>query len=239
MIKKLSWFIVVLMLFACTSNQDKLPLDPKKDITKKTTAPSSDEEYQQKILDPKDIVSPTQSIKDLDKMIEGYELGQVLTPDQLESNKMLKQKIIQGTFDIKELCRLSLAKHWHEITTVQQKDFVSLMTKLLETKALFSKEQLKGESKLYKINYNTEIYDDAQKTKATVKTMMIIPKDNITLDITYKMILTPYGWKIYDVIVDDASLLTNYQFQFDRIIVKDGFGELIQRMQTKLNELKT
>jgi ABC-type transporter MlaC component len=52
------------------------------------------------------------------------------------------------------------------------------------------------------------------------------------------MLLTPYGWKIFDVIVDDASLLSNYRFQFDRIIQKGGFEDLIKRMEVKLVDIK-
>jgi len=51
------------------------------------------------------------------------------------------------------------------------------------------------------------------------------------------MLVTDYGWKIFDVIVDDASLLSNYKFQFDRIISKNGYEDLIERMQSKLNKI--
>ena len=191
----------------------------------------------EKPLDPKDILPPTQSIKHLDEMVSEYQLGQSLTPEQVKQNTELKQKIIRGTFDIKELCRLSLGKHWDEITQAQRDEFVGLMTKLLETKAIFSKEQLHGENKLYDINYQKETYDDTEKKKATVVTKMNIPKDKTSFAITYKMLITPFGWKIYDVIVDDASLLSNYKFQFDRIITTSGYNDLISRMKKKLDDI--
>lgn len=205
----------------------------------KNLSAQKEEEYQPKILDPKDMVSPTQSIKDLDKTVEQYHAGKNLTAEQIAENKKLKFQIIRGTFDIRELCRLSLAEHWHELKADEQDEFVKLMTELLETKAIFSKEQLHGDNKLYHINYSKEVFDDPEKTKSTVKTEMVIPKENLHLGIVYKLLLTPYGWKIYDVIVDDASLLTNYRFQFDRIIKENGFSDLIQRMRDKLTKMKT
>ena len=45
-------------------------------------------------------------------------------------------------------------------------------------------------------------------------------------------------WKIYDVIVDGASLLDNYKYQFDSIIKKSGYPDLVRRMRSKLNEMK-
>ena len=44
-------------------------------------------------------------------------------------------------------------------------------------------------------------------------------------------------WRIYDVIVDDASLLDNYRYQFDAIIRKGGYADLIRRMESKLKSL--
>lgn len=195
------------------------------------------EEFIEKPVDPKDILPPMEAIKHLDDMVADYNLGQNLTPEQIQQNVDLKQNIIRGTFDIKELCRLSLGKHWDETSDEQHKYFVELMTKLLETKAIFSKEQLHGENKLYNINYQKETYDDAEKKKATVVTKMNVPKERLVLNITYKMLLTPYGWKIYDVIVDDASLLQNYKFQFDRIISTSGYEDLISRMKKKLEDI--
>jgi phospholipid transport system substrate-binding protein len=43
---------------------------------------------------------------------------------------------------------------------------------------------------------------------------------------------------VYDVIVDDASLVDNYRYQFDTIITKSGYPELVQRMKKKLTELQ-
>ena len=223
------------------NNQQETPSAENDANKPKTEAPHNQtvatEEFTQKILSPDEIISPLESIKKLDQMIEAYHLGQELTPEEESENRLLKQKIIKGTFDIQELCRLSLGKHWEEITKDQQQEFVKLMTTLLETKAIFSKEQLKGSNKYYTIVYKKETYDDAEKTKATIFTDMNVPKEKITLNITYKMLTTPYGWKIFDVIVDDASLLANYKFQFDRIILKSGFEDLIGRMNNKLKEI--
>lgn len=188
-------------------------------------------------VDPKEMLTPLESIKKLDGSVEGYHLGQNLTPEQIEENTALKRKIIRGTFDIQELCRLSLGSHWDGLSETQRKHFVGLMTKLLETKAIFSKEQLRGDNKLYTISYNKEVFDNAEKNRSTVTTKMKVPKEKMDLDITYKLLLTPYGWKIFDVIVDEASLLSNYKFQFDRIIKKSGFDDLISRMELKLGKI--
>lgn len=231
--------LIFLLAYACTKGQQGSATHGEKEMTLSRAEEIVEEEslYEPKVLKPEEISPPMQSIQDLDKKVEGYHLGRDLSAEQQTENKKLKQEIIRGTFDIKELCRLSLGKHWQEISLKEQQYFVSLMTKLLETKAIFSKEQLRGENKLYSIQYKSQNHDDPEKTKATVVTNMNVPKENLKLEITYKLLLTPYGWKIYDVIVDGASLLDNYMLQFHRIITKDGFKDLINRMEKKLVEI--
>lgn len=235
-------YFILFFVFASCQGQGAASVTEGKLPVSANQAPSvvteeAIEEKLETVLDPSKIPSPIESIKLLDKKIEDYHLGQNLTQEQLDDNLKLKREIIRGTFDINELCRLSLTKHWETITEDQRKLFVGLMTRLLEKKAILSKEQVKG-NKSYSINYQSEKFRDPEKTRATVKSRLVVPKDKMDFDLTYEMLLTPYGWKIFDVIVDDASLLTNYKFQFDKIISKNGFDDLVKRMQTKLDTMK-
>lgn len=237
--KKFVLVALMCSVVACSGSSNQSAQPNKKELSPELQQQIEEaaEEEVQKPLDPSQIVPPLQAIKDLDQKIESYHLGQNLTNEQVKENANLKKEIIRGTFDIQELCRLSLGKHWEKLNKKQRKHFVGLMTTLLETKAIFSKEQLRGENKLYSISYNKQNFDDAKKTKSTVLTQMRVPKEKLKMDITYKLILTPYGWKIFDVIVDDASLLSNYKFQFDRIISKQSFDNLIERMEAKLKKI--
>ena len=100
------------------------------------------------------------------------------------------------------------------------------------------------------------------KGKSLVQTWVNIPSENLKISLNYKMhqvdiaelvILDPIvgvalpvpagtpttrEWRIYDVIVDDASLLDNYRYQFDAIIRKGGYADLIRRMESKLKTLR-
>lgn len=182
-------------------------------------------------------LGPLDSIKELDRKVESYKTGPNITPEDLEANKKLKQQIIRGTFDIFELCKLALDVHWNEISADQQISFSNLMTSLLEKKAILSKEQVKGSSKPYRIVYKEEKFLNPEKSQAVVATKLFVPSEKIDLNINYKLLLSSRGWQIFDVIVDDASLVENYKFQFDTIIRKYGFPELVSRMEKKLKEM--
>ena len=182
-------------------------------------------------------LTPMESIKDLDAKVEGYKTGSKLTPEEIEHNRRLKEEIIRGTFDIAELCRLALAGHWEPLSQAERDSFVHLMTSLLERKAIFSKEQIKGEEKPYRIVYREEKFLDPEKKRSQVTTTLYVPSKKIDLNINYHLTKGEKGWSIYDVIVDDASLVENYKFQFDTIIRKNGFSDLVSRMEKKLKEM--
>lgn len=182
-------------------------------------------------------LTPMESIKELDAKVEGYKTGSKLSPGEIEHNRRLKEEIIRGTFNIYELCRLALADHWNPLSEKERESFVNLMTSLLEKKAIFSKEQIKGEEKPYRIVYREEKQLDPGKKRIQVTTTLFVPSQKIDLNINYNLSKGERGWSIYDVIVDDASLVDNYKFQFDTIIRKNGFSDLVARMEKKLKEM--
>lgn len=185
--------------------------------------------------------TPTKAIQDLDGMLDNFNIGTNLTAKQEEENRELKRKIIHGTFDIRELSRLALARHWTEITPAEQDSFVKLLTDLLEGKALFSKEQLAAKSKTakkYRVVYKGDKFLDKEQKVAFTRTTVIVPAENIDIALNYKLKRQNGEWKIYDVIVDEASLVDNYRYQFDSIIKKNGYQDLVRRMTEKLNEIQ-
>lgn len=187
------------------------------------------------------LLTPTAAVKELDKMADQYRVGKNLTKDDQEFNRQLKAKILRGTFNLRELARLALAKHWNALSSKKQDQFVELLTQILEERSVFAKEKAeeKGEGKSYKVVYKKEQFLNSEKTQSFVHTMVSLQKRRIHLDIDYK--LKKAGaeqWQIYDVILDEASLIDNYRSSFGKIIEKNGYPELVRRMENKLKEFK-
>ncbi|GEM_PF-3617136 len=207
-------------------------------VWEKSVAPRLQSEAARKV---KLAQTPTEAIKELDRQLDDYRTGDHLSADDVEHNRLLKRKILGGTFDIRELCRISLGSHWPERTALEQDHLVSLMTSLLEEKAVTSKEQGQQRSKskeVYSVRYMGDTALGTDKQRAQVKTTVHVPSRNITIELFYKVRRAPSGgWKIYDVIVDGSSLVENYAYQFDTIITKDGYPELVHRMEKKLDEM--
>lgn len=209
--------------------------------------------------------TPTRAIQDLDTMLSEYIIAPE-TDEERAFNRRLKKKALNGTFDIRSLAALSMDKHWEEISVKEQNYFVDVLSQLLERKAVFAKEQGGGNKKKgteYTVIYRGHtMLTGKDKGRSLVQTWVNIPSENLKISLNYKMhevdiadikivdpivgvsLPVPAGtptsreWRIYDVIVDDASLLDNYRYQFDAIIRKGGYADLIRRMESKLKNLQ-
>ena len=70
----------------------------------------------------------------------------------------------------------------------------------------------------------------------TVRTLVRTPgRQPIPID--YRMTRTPNGWKVYDVIVENLSLVTNYRSSFSSEIGRSGIDGLVKVLQSKNREL--
>jgi phospholipid transport system substrate-binding protein len=65
---------------------------------------------------------------------------------------------------------------------------------------------------------------------------VIRPNDRIPLN--YRLLREDGIWKVYDVVIEGVSLVSNYRSQFRRIIHQSSYAELVRRLQNKVSELK-
>ena len=71
----------------------------------------------------------------------------------------------------------------------------------------------------------------------TVRTRYDLP-DGFPIPIDYKMRLGGDGWKVFDVSVDEVSLVINYRSSFARSIKRDGVAGLIKSLQARNQNLQ-
>lgn len=173
--------------------------------------------------------SPTAQIKStVDQVIK------LLTDPRLsgESNKQERRRLLRDTivsqFDFKEMSRRSLGPNWSRLTPKQQDEFVGVFTDLLEKAYLGRIESYNKERFIY-------INEAIDEPYAEVRSKIVTSKGE-EFSIKYRLRQTGGMWKIYDVVVEDISLVNNYRSQFDRILSKTSYDELIRRMKEKLSD---
>jgi phospholipid transport system substrate-binding protein len=149
--------------------------------------------------------------------------------DDSRRRKALKQAI-SVIFDYTEMAKRSLGRDWKERTTDEKKQYVDLFATLLENSYADKIESYSHE----KIEYISESSDGSY---SEVKSRIITPNhDQFSLD--YRLMNENGKWKVYDVVIEGVSLVSNYRSQFNRIVSNQGYSALIRKLQTKSEEIK-
>jgi phospholipid transport system substrate-binding protein len=127
------------------------------------------------------------------------------------------------------MAKRSLGVHWKARSSSEQKEFVALFATLLENSYANKIESYENE----KILYEKEIIDgDYAEVKSRVVTAK---RDEYSLN--YRLLKKGSRWIVYDVVIEGVSLVSNYRSQFNKIIVNQGYGELVKKLATKSDEI--
>jgi phospholipid transport system substrate-binding protein len=140
------------------------------------------------------------------------------------------RKVANDIFDFEEISRRALGRHWQPRSPDERREFVLLMTDVLEQAYFGRIETYSGESVRF-------LGDMPDGDVATVKTR-IVTKSGTEIPVDYRMIDRGGRWIAYDVFVEGVSLVANYRGQFDRIIQKQSFADLVKALRAKQAEPK-
>jgi phospholipid transport system substrate-binding protein len=135
------------------------------------------------------------------------------------------REVIYQRFDFTEMARRSLGSEWRRRSAEEQKEFVKLFTGLLERAYLDNIESYNGE----KFRYLKEQEDN---NHAEVDTKIIDNKGQ-EFSVNYRLHKVNGDWKVYDVVIEDISLVNNYRSQFNRVLATSSYEELVNRMKGK------
>ena len=135
--------------------------------------------------------------------------------------------IIEPHFDFSEMAKRSLGAHWNTIDSTQQKEFVDLFSKLLARTYLDKIEGIKKDIVKFK-------GEQVEGGRAIVKTTVENKGDIFPID--YKLLKRDSGWHVYDVVIENIGLVSNYRNEFSGIIRKDKFTGLLEKLRKKVDE---
>ena len=142
----------------------------------------------------------------------------------IAKRKAVFREVLAARFDFKEMAKRSLGNHWQSVAARQQ-EFVSVFTNFIERVYVGKIDSLKDT----KIAFVRERIEGGV---AQVDTQ-IVPAKGDDFPMNYRLHLVGGKWKIYDMIVENISLVENYRSQFDRILASATFDELLKKLQEK------
>jgi len=131
-------------------------------------------------------------------------------------------------FDFGEISRRTLAAHWLSRTPAEREEFVALFGDLLENAYISKIEGYAGEKILY-------VGEVAEGGLAVVRTR-IVTRQGTEIPVDYRMFRQSERWRAYDVNIEGISLVSNYRAQFNTIITRSGYPDLVAKLKAKRDE---
>jgi len=174
---------------------------------------------------------PTEQLRTYtDQVLKVLHNSALSLPERREAVKHLAEAV----FEVSETARRALGQHWLQRTPAEREEFVKLFANLLEQTYIARIDEFGGE----KLTYVSEQIDgDRAIVRARVTT-----KNGTEVPVESRLVQKGNRWLIYDILVENLSLISNYRSQFDRVIRTSSYEELVKRLKTRgefLNEKAT
>jgi phospholipid transport system substrate-binding protein len=174
---------------------------------------------------------PTDQLKGtIDRVLALLQDAGFRQPGKTEERRQKIRAVANEVFDWQEIGKRALARHWEARSPKEREEFSALFADLLERSYVGKIEGYSGE----KIVYENERVEGDQ---ATVRTKLVT-KAGTQIPIDYRMQKVGDRWRVFDVLIENVSLVGNYRAQFNRIIQQSGYADLVQRLKTKQEELQ-
>ena len=146
----------------------------------------------------------------------------------------LKQEIeaeLRTSFDFGEFSLRTVGPRWKEFSADQQKRFCDAFASLLMRTYVDKIDGYNGEQVAF-----TGERANNKGDKVEVQTAIAM-KNGKKIPVSYRMLSKDGSWRVYDVVVENISLVMNYRSQFQEILSSATPDELIAKVQAKVDEM--
>ena len=138
--------------------------------------------------------------------------------------------LLDPRFDFAEMSRSALGYHWKSLSPDQRASFTEVFKSFIESAYL---------SKIG--DYSGQRVDFVKQSPlgdgfAQVFTN-IVQTGKEPIPVNYLLEQKDGEWKVYDVTVDNISIIANYRNQFNRVINENGFDKLLSDLKAKQQQL--
>ncbi|HEY2996913.1 MAG TPA: ABC transporter substrate-binding protein [Methylomirabilota bacterium] len=168
--------------------------------------------------------APTEQLRgQIDKVIKI--LDDPALKDRPGERRTQVRKLAEDIFDYPDTARRALGPHWNGRTPQEREEFTRLFADLLDRAYISKIDLYQGE----KVKYVGEtINGDESIVKTTIAT-----KSNTEVPVDYRMHQKDGRWRVYDVIIEGVSLVSNYRTQFNKIVQTESYDSLVQKLKNR------
>ncbi len=140
--------------------------------------------------------------------------------------QLAEQKVLPH-FDFERMTRLAVGKNWRDASDAQKKalegEFRTLLVRTYSSSLAAYRNQ----------TIEVKPGKAGAADKETVVKTAVLQQGGPAIPIDYSMEKMESGWKVYDVVIDGASLVTTYRGSFNDQIQKGGIDGLIKSLKDR------
>ena len=132
-------------------------------------------------------------------------------------------------FDL--VTRQAMGPGWRQFSATDQKRAIDLFSELV---IRTYSSRVVGTQRP-KIAYGTPVTIASDRCEIPSRVShFTASSSNEPIAVVYRMIRLPGGWRIYDVLIEGVSFVSNYRAQFEELIQKGGAPLVIRTLEAKL-----
>ncbi len=139
------------------------------------------------------------------------------------------EQVIYPRFDFSRMTALAVGKNWKQAAP-EQKEALALEFRTLLARTYFTTMLRYRDAGIV---IKPDVILDNDGKEATIKTTVTVANSQTPVLIDYVLYKTPEGWKVFNVIIEGASLVTVYRNQFGDEVTKGGIDGLINALHVK------
>ncbi len=130
-------------------------------------------------------------------------------------------------FDFELITRSAVGRDWGQASAAQRSQLVSAFRELLISTYARSLAKYSGERVIYKPSR------PGTRDGTVVVPTEVTGRGGPPIPIDYRMHKTGGNWKVYDLVIDNVSMISSYRGQFRTTIARSGIDGLIRELEAK------
>jgi phospholipid transport system substrate-binding protein len=168
----------------------------------------------------------------LDKIIEVLNDPSLKTPGKENERRNILLKLVRERFDEEEFARRALGGHWRGRTKEEKQEFIGLFSELLARTYIKKIDDYLAKAGSFS-GKNIRYLDETVKGSYMVVSTKILTSENTEIPILYLSKTNQGNWLVCDVAIEGVSIAQNYRAQFNDILSKSSFKELVAKLKSK------
>lgn len=138
---------------------------------------------------------------------------------------------VRKIFDFSEFSSRTVGPRWKTFSPQEKQEFSDAFANLLFNTYLNKIKGYNGERAIFSGEASSP---DGKLTE--VRTTIAL-SDGRKIPVSYRMLLKDGSWRVYDVIIENLSLVKNYRTQFQDILNSASPQQLIERINNRAKEV--